>query len=56
MPRKLLCLIGALIALLNSPARAEEPFYKGKQLTLLINFGSGGPTDIEGRLLAKHIV
>src|SRR5579862_7946086 len=56
MPRKLLCLIGALIALLNSPARAEEPFYKGKTLTLLINFAAGGPTDIEGRLLAKHIV
>ena len=55
MPQKLLCLIGALLALVTT-ARAEEPFYKGKQLTLLINFGSGGPTDIEGRLLAKHIV
>lgn len=39
-----------------SPARADEPFYKGKQLTLLVNFAPGGPTDIEGRLLAKHIV
>jgi tripartite-type tricarboxylate transporter receptor subunit TctC len=37
-------------------ARADEPFYKGKQLTLLINFAPGGPTDVEGRLLAKHIV
>ncbi len=37
------------------PARADEPFYKGKTLTLLINFAPGGPTDIEGRLLAKHI-
>jgi tripartite-type tricarboxylate transporter receptor subunit TctC len=37
-------------------ARADEPFYKGKTLTLLINFAPGGPTDIEGRLLAKHIV
>ena len=34
---------------------AQEPFYKGKRLTLLINFAAGGPTDIEGRLLAKHI-
>ena len=55
MLRKLLCLIGALLAVVTT-VRAEEPFYKGKQLTLLINFGSGGPTDIEGRLLAKHIV
>ena len=38
------------------PARADEPFYKGKRLTLLINFAPGGPTDVEGRLLAKHIV
>ena len=37
-------------------AAAQEPFYKGKRLTLLINFAAGGPTDIEGRLLAKHIV
>jgi tripartite-type tricarboxylate transporter receptor subunit TctC len=36
-------------------ARADEPFYAGKRLTLLINFAPGGPTDVEGRLLAKHI-
>src|SRR5262249_55150058 len=39
-----------------SPAAAQEPFYKGKRLTLVINFAPGGPSDIEGRLLAKHIV
>ena len=33
---------------------ADDPFYKGKRLTLLINFAAGGPSDIEGRLLAKH--
>jgi tripartite-type tricarboxylate transporter receptor subunit TctC len=37
-------------------ARADEPFYQGKRLTLMINFAPGGPTDIEGRLLAKHLV
>ena len=36
-------------------ARAEEPFYQGKQLTLLINFAVGGPADVEGRLFAKYI-
>ncbi|MGA7487427.1 MAG: hypothetical protein WBW74_10895 [Xanthobacteraceae bacterium] len=36
-------------------ARADEPFYKGKRLTILINFAAGGPTDIEGRLFAKHL-
>lgn len=36
-------------------AAAQEPFYKGKRLTLVINFAAGGPSDIEGRLLAKHL-
>jgi tripartite-type tricarboxylate transporter receptor subunit TctC len=39
----------------TAQARAGEPFYKGKRLTILINFASGGPTDIEGRLFAKHL-
>jgi tripartite-type tricarboxylate transporter receptor subunit TctC len=48
----------ALAALLGlaAPARADDPFYKGKRLTLLINFAAGGPTDIEGRLFAKYLV
>jgi tripartite-type tricarboxylate transporter receptor subunit TctC len=36
-------------------AAAREPYYKGKRLTVLINFAAGGPTDIEGRLFAKHL-
>jgi tripartite-type tricarboxylate transporter receptor subunit TctC len=46
--------IGLSIACI-SHAAAQQPFYKGKQLTLLINFAPGGPSDIEGRLLGKHI-
>lgn len=36
-------------------ALADEPYYKDKRLTVLINFAPGGPTDIEGRLFAKYI-
>ena len=36
--------------------RAPTSRSTGKRLTLLINFAPGGPTDVEGRLLAKHIV
>jgi tripartite-type tricarboxylate transporter receptor subunit TctC len=36
-------------------AGAQQPYYKGKRLIVLINFAAGGPTDIEGRLFAKHI-
>jgi tripartite-type tricarboxylate transporter receptor subunit TctC len=34
---------------------AEAPFYKGKTLNIVINFAVGGPTDIEGRLVGRHL-
>jgi tripartite-type tricarboxylate transporter receptor subunit TctC len=34
---------------------AQDAFYKGKRLTVLINYAAGGPTDIEGRLFVKHM-
>ena len=45
----------AITAAVVAGARADDPFYKGKRLTLLINFAAGGPTDIEGRMFAKHL-
>jgi tripartite-type tricarboxylate transporter receptor subunit TctC len=50
-----LCL-GFCAAALIAPHAAAEPYFKGKRLTLIVNFAAGGPTDIEGRLLAKHLV
>jgi len=47
-----LCSVAAFAA---SDARAEEPYFKGKRLTLLIGSAPGGPTDIEGRLFAKYL-
>ena len=56
MPRTMVCILTAVaLAIGMAAAQADEPFYKGKRLVLLINFAPGGPTDIEGRLLAKHI-
>jgi tripartite-type tricarboxylate transporter receptor subunit TctC len=34
---------------------AERPFYQGKTVTFFINFSAGGPTDIEGRIVARHL-
>ena len=34
---------------------AQAPFYQGKNITFLINFSAGGPTDIEGRIVARHL-
>jgi tripartite-type tricarboxylate transporter receptor subunit TctC len=49
-------LIGLLACIAALPsAAADDPFYKGKRLTMLINFAAGGPSDIEGRLLARHL-
>jgi tripartite-type tricarboxylate transporter receptor subunit TctC len=46
-------IIAALLGTGSAHAQTD-PFYKGKRLTLLINFAAGGPADIEGRLFAKH--
>ena len=45
----------ALLALAATPAAAADGFYQGKRLSVLINFAPGGPTDIEGRLFARHV-
>jgi tripartite-type tricarboxylate transporter receptor subunit TctC len=44
----------SVLAPAATAVQADE-FYKNKRLTILINFASGGPTDIEGRLFAKHL-
>ena len=45
-----------LFACLVAPVfAADAPFYRGKTLTVLINFAAGGPTDVEGRLVARFL-
>jgi tripartite-type tricarboxylate transporter receptor subunit TctC len=44
-----------LIFLAAAAQAAEKPFYQGKKLVFLINFSAGGPTDIEGRIVARHL-
>ena len=43
------------VSLALPPAHGQQPFYKDKRLTILINFAPGGSTDTEGRLFARHI-
>jgi hypothetical protein len=48
----------AAIAVLVLPAClgiANAQFYKGKTITMIVNYPAGGPTDIEGRIVAKHL-
>ena len=40
-------------AALRRPRSAQ--FYKGKTVTMIVNYPAGGPTDIEGRIVAQHL-
>ena len=51
---QLVVLIGVSLGLALSPCLAQDPYYKGKRLTVLINFDAGSAPDIEGRLFARH--
>ena len=44
-----------LLLLTAQPQAAERPYYQGKNITFFINFSAGGPTDIEGRIVARHL-
>jgi tripartite-type tricarboxylate transporter receptor subunit TctC len=43
----------ALLTLGASPALAQEPFYKGKTINIMVGFGPGGGYDLYARLLAR---
>lgn len=53
--RLVLALLMACVVAAGGTASARADFYQGKQLVVLINFAQGGPTDAEGRLVARHI-
>lgn len=46
---------GLCLAAGPAPAQAPEPFYKGRQITLLVFSGAGSTYDTYARLLARHM-
>ncbi len=48
-----LVIAGVLAAAFSHTALAQ--FYKGKTITMIINYPAGGPSDIEGRIVAQHL-
>ncbi len=55
---KLTCLVASVTALLTCSATTHaqtSSFFSGKQLTILVNFTAGGPTDTEARIVSRHI-
>src|SRR5262249_8996227 len=54
MARMLSVVFGMLVlAFLARDANAQ--FYKGKTITMIVNYPAGGPTDLEGRIVAQHL-
>ena len=48
-------LVLGLIVLAIAPDSAQAQFYKGKTITMIVNYPAGGPTDLEGRIVALHL-
>lgn len=44
-----------MLSIASKVVAAEKAFYQDKTLTVLINYAAGGPTDVEGRIIAKHL-
>jgi hypothetical protein len=56
MNRRMPSIAGLIVlAAVFAPERALAQFYKGKTVTMIINYPAGGPNDIEGRIIAQHL-
>ncbi len=53
MTRTVLAALVALAALV--PPAAQAQYYKGKTIIMIVNYPPGGPTDIEGRIVAQYL-
>ena len=52
--RGIATLVAAAATVATGQSGAQD-FYAGKQLTILVNYDAGGPTDIEARVFARHV-
>jgi tripartite-type tricarboxylate transporter receptor subunit TctC len=52
--RLLVAALAVLFAAASSDGALAQ-FYKGKTITMIVNYPAGGPTDIEGRIVAQHL-
>ena len=55
MLRQISMAIAAVASLLSFTTTAEAQYYEDKQITVLVNYGAGGTTDILARMIAKHM-
>ena len=55
MIRAISFVLGFLILTAIVPDNAQAQLYKGKTITMIVNYPAGGPTDLEGRIVALHL-
>ena len=55
MIRAVLTSLGFIVLAAAVPGSAQAQFYKGKTITMIVNYPAGGPTDLEGRIVALHL-
>ena len=51
----ILALASTVMFLANFASAVQAQFYEGKQITVLVNYGAGGSTDVLARLVTKHL-
>jgi hypothetical protein len=52
--RRSLSILGGLCLSL-APAFAQTPFYEGKTISIVVNYGAGGNVDTDARIMMRHI-
>ena len=55
MTRTIMLAAGLIALSVGFPECAEAQFYRGKTITMIVNYPAGGPTDIEARVVAQHL-
>ena len=55
MTRLVVIAAGLMTLAAGFPQTARAQLYKGKTITMIVNYPAGGPTDIEARIVAQHL-
>ena len=48
-------IMAATVAAFGLNGTADAQFYKGKRVNIIINYSAGGNTDIQGRMVMRHM-
>src|SRR5688500_17118725 len=52
---RIFCLALALIAAMTHTVLAQDPFFKGKTVRIIVPFAAGGGYDIYSRIMGRHM-